>query len=185
MIVDAAAIEKAIAAAKESDRPSLIACKTVIGFGSPNKEGTSATHGAPLGDDEIAATRARIDQAHGQVDSPVLVHPQATVASDNRLGPGTVMAAGARVTTNVTTGRHTHLNVNAVVSHDSVLGDHVTLSPGVLVNGSVRIDDRAFLGTGAIVLPGRHIGADAVIGAGAVVTDDVAPGRTVMGVPAR
>ena len=76
-----------------------------------------------------AATRARIDQALGQVDSPVLVHPQATVASDNRLGPGTVMAVGARVTTNVTTGRHTHLNVNAVVSHDSVLGDHVTLSP--------------------------------------------------------
>ena len=47
------AIDEAIA----DDRPSLIACKTVIGKGSPNKQGTSATHGAPLGDDEIAAAR--------------------------------------------------------------------------------------------------------------------------------
>jgi len=50
----AAAIDKAIA---DNDRPTLICCKTVIGFGSPNKQGTAATHGAPLGDDEIAATR--------------------------------------------------------------------------------------------------------------------------------
>ncbi len=132
-----------------------------------------------------SAVRSRIDLALGHVDAPVLVHPAATVGSDNRLGPGTVVAAGARITTNVTTGRHTHLNVNAVVSHDSVLGDHVTISPGVHVNGSVQIGDRAFLGTGAIVLPGRRIGSDAVIGAGAVVIDDVEPGRTVVGVPAR
>ena len=43
----------------ETERPSLICCKTVIGFGAPNKQGTAATHGAPLGDDEIAAARAR------------------------------------------------------------------------------------------------------------------------------
>ncbi|MEO0620471.1 MAG: transketolase [Pseudomonadota bacterium] len=54
---DPEAIAGAIAAAQKSDTPSLIACKTVIGFGAPNKQGTSATHGAPLGDDEIAATR--------------------------------------------------------------------------------------------------------------------------------
>ncbi len=41
----------------ETERPTLICCKTVIGFGSPNKQGTSATHGAPLGAEEIAATR--------------------------------------------------------------------------------------------------------------------------------
>ncbi len=54
---DADAIEAAIKAAQASDKPSFIACKTIIGFGAPNKQGTSATHGAPLGDDEIAATR--------------------------------------------------------------------------------------------------------------------------------
>jgi transketolase len=53
----AGAIEHAIA---ETERPTLICCKTVIGFGSPNKQGTAATHGAPLGDEEIAAVRAEL-----------------------------------------------------------------------------------------------------------------------------
>lgn len=55
---DAAAIKTAIEEAiTEVDRPTLICCKTVIGYGSPNKQGTAATHGAPLGEEEIAATR--------------------------------------------------------------------------------------------------------------------------------
>ena len=56
---------KAISAAlneacTDSDRPTLICCKTIIGFGSPNKQGTAATHGAPLGDEEIAAAREEL-----------------------------------------------------------------------------------------------------------------------------
>ena len=54
---DHAAIEAAIDDAKKSDKPSLIACKTVIGFGSPNKQGLSSSHGAPLGEEEIGLTR--------------------------------------------------------------------------------------------------------------------------------
>jgi transketolase len=54
----ASAIEQAIA---ETERPTLICCKTVIGFGAPNKQGTSSTHGAPLGDEEIAAARKELD----------------------------------------------------------------------------------------------------------------------------
>jgi transketolase len=57
---DPDAIDQAISAAKQSDRPSMIACRTVIGYGAPNNQGTSATHGAPLGDEEIAATRAAL-----------------------------------------------------------------------------------------------------------------------------
>jgi transketolase len=53
----AAAIDKATA---ETDKPSLICCKTIIGFGAPNKQGTASTHGAPLGDDEIAAAREKL-----------------------------------------------------------------------------------------------------------------------------
>ncbi len=53
----AAAIDKAVA---DSDRPTLICCKTVIGFGAPNKQGTASTHGAPLGDEEIAAARKEL-----------------------------------------------------------------------------------------------------------------------------
>lgn len=118
-------------------------------------------------------------------DAVVLVHPAASTGSDLRIAPGVILAAGSRLTTNVELGRHTHLNVNAVVSHDCVVGDYVTLSPGVLINGNVTLGEGVFLGTGAIVLPGRTIGPWARIGAGAVVTEDVPPGRTVVGVPAR
>jgi transketolase len=57
---DPAAIAGAIEAAKQSDRPSLIACRTTIGFGAPNKGGTEKTHGSPLGPDEIAAARQKL-----------------------------------------------------------------------------------------------------------------------------
>ena len=57
-------IERAISEAKADPRPSLVACKTVIGKGAPTKQGTSATHGAPLGADEIAGTREAIGWLH-------------------------------------------------------------------------------------------------------------------------
>jgi transketolase len=58
---DPAALEKAIVEAKSvTDRPSMICCKTTIGFGSPNKAGTHGCHGAPLGDDEVALTRKEL-----------------------------------------------------------------------------------------------------------------------------
>lgn len=58
---DSEALNAAIAeAVADEERPTLICCKTVIGCGSPNKQGTASTHGAPLGADEIAATRAAL-----------------------------------------------------------------------------------------------------------------------------
>ena len=61
---DPEAIDKAISVAVKAPRPSLIACKTTIGYGSPNLAGTAKTHGAPLGADEVAATRAALGWTH-------------------------------------------------------------------------------------------------------------------------
>ncbi|MEX2504503.1 MAG: transketolase [Egicoccus sp.] len=61
---DLDAIRTAIAAADADDRPSLIAVRTVIGHGSPNKAGTSKAHGSPLGPDEIAATKEAMGWPH-------------------------------------------------------------------------------------------------------------------------
>ncbi|WP_420891144.1 transketolase [Minwuia thermotolerans] len=57
---DHKAVADAIEAARNEPRPSLIACKTIIGYGAPNKQGTAATHGAPLGDEEIQAAREKL-----------------------------------------------------------------------------------------------------------------------------
>ena len=62
---DTESVSQAIEEARaESTKPSIINCKTIIGFGAPNKQGTAATHGAPLGEEEIAATRERLDWHH-------------------------------------------------------------------------------------------------------------------------
>ena len=67
---DMEAVSAAIEAARRSDRPSLIACRTVIGMGAPNLGGSEKTHGAPLGEAEIAATRENIGWAHAPFDVP-------------------------------------------------------------------------------------------------------------------
>ncbi|MEJ2297612.1 MAG: transketolase [Woeseiaceae bacterium] len=78
---DAAAVAAAIdTALGESERPSIICCKTTIGFGAPHKQGTAATHGAPLGEDEVAAARKEL----GWEAPPFVVPDQIAAAWDAR-----------------------------------------------------------------------------------------------------
>ena len=68
---DADAIKAAIEAAMQSQgKPTLVCCRTTIGFGSPNKAGKESAHGAPLGKDEVAATRAALGWEHGPFEIP-------------------------------------------------------------------------------------------------------------------
>lgn len=72
---DSAAVATAIDAARaDTSRPTLICCKTVIGFGSPNKAGSHDCHGAPLGDAEIAATREQLGWSHAPFEIPADVY---------------------------------------------------------------------------------------------------------------
>ncbi|PTB02957.1 transketolase family protein, partial [Halomonas urumqiensis] len=64
-------VEAAIALAKQhDDKPSLIICKTIIGFGAPNKQGKEECHGAALGEDEVAAARVQLDWPHAPFHVP-------------------------------------------------------------------------------------------------------------------
>ncbi len=68
---DADAVTRAIRKARNvTDKPSMIACKTIIGFGAPTKAGTAATHGSPLGKDEIAGARAKLGWNHPPFEIP-------------------------------------------------------------------------------------------------------------------
>ena len=67
---DPEAVAAAIAKAKTTDRPSLIACRTIIGYGAPKKAGTAATHGAALGAEDVAASRVKLGWPHAPFEMP-------------------------------------------------------------------------------------------------------------------
>ena len=68
---DPESIKSAIDLARQDlERPTLICCKTIIGYGSPNKQGTSGVHGAALGDDEVKATRENLEWVHESFEIP-------------------------------------------------------------------------------------------------------------------
>ena len=67
---DPEAIAAALEAARAATRPSMIAFRTTIGYGAPNKQGTAATHGAPLGEDEVAAARQTLGWPHPAFEIP-------------------------------------------------------------------------------------------------------------------
>ncbi|MBO3741921.1 acetyltransferase [Actinoplanes flavus] len=140
----------------------------VIGIGDPRARAAVAARLEPFG--RPAAT---------------LVHPAATRGPDNQVADGAVLFAGARITTNVTLGRHTHLSQNATVGHDSVLADHVQVNPLAAVSGDCDIGREVLIGTGAVVLQGRSVGDGATVGASACVAGNVGAGQIVKGVPAR
>ena len=71
---DIEAVAEAITEAKKSDKPTIIDCKTVIGFGSPNRAGTSKAHGEALGEEEISATRKAIGWEYGPFEIPEEVY---------------------------------------------------------------------------------------------------------------
>ena len=67
---DPDAIAGAIEQAQKSERPTMIACRTVIGYGAPNKAGTAKAHGSPLGDEEIAGVREKLEWEHAPFEVP-------------------------------------------------------------------------------------------------------------------
>jgi sugar O-acyltransferase (sialic acid O-acetyltransferase NeuD family) len=114
-----------------------------------------------------------------------VVHPRAFVARDAVYGLGCQLLAQSAVCAGAELGRCVIVNTAASVDHDCLLGDGVHIGPGAHLAGEVVVGARVFIGTGAVVLPRLHIGEEATVGAGAVVTQDVPPGATVVGNPAR
>ena len=114
-----------------------------------------------------------------------IAHPSATVGHGSHFGSGSVLVAGVRVASNVTGGRHVHVNFNSTLGHDVRLGDYVTVFPQCAISGNVTVGDGVVVGSGGVLLPGVRIGEGSTVGAGAVVVGDVRPGATVAGVPAR
>lgn len=117
--------------------------------------------------------------------APPIVHPAADVGVGVELGPGSVVLGLAHISPFVRIGAHGLISYNASVGHDTTFGDHASVMPNAAVGGQVVAGDRVLVGTGAAVREGVHLGDDVRVGAGAAVVGDVAPGLTMLGVPAR
>lgn len=168
--------------ASDTRRAAVAVLGTTISGPVPDLATTTASAVIAIGSPSV---RARIDHAHPGTEWATLVHPQATVGQDVDLAPGTIVAAGARLSTAIRAGRHLQVDQNATVGHDTCIGDHVRLNPQACLSGSVAIGHRTLVGAGAVILEGRTLGADVLVGAGAVVTRNVADRAVVKGVPAR
>jgi sugar O-acyltransferase (sialic acid O-acetyltransferase NeuD family) len=114
-----------------------------------------------------------------------LVHPRAWMGARVTIGAGSVVCAGALLTTDIRIGDHVHVNIGSSIAHDAHLQDYATLYGGVRITGKVRVGEGAEIGTGAVIVPGCGIGDWSIVGAGAVVTGTVPDDATVVGVPAR
>ncbi len=114
-----------------------------------------------------------------------LIASEALVVLRNRMGTGVIIGPFAIVSCDVTIGDDVHVQGHGTVGHDVVLGDGCHVGAYVFLGGGCRIGRGALLHPHATVLPGITVGDGAVVGAGSVVTQPVAAGETVFGVPAQ
>ena len=114
-----------------------------------------------------------------------VVHPNAYVGANVKIGVGCIVAPNASVTNDSVIGDHVIVNVNASVCHDNVIGDFTTICPGCCLAGRVKIGSDVFIGAGAVIIPDISLGAGVFVAAGAAVTHAFPEKVMVAGVPAK
>lgn len=136
--------------------------------------------GSPLARKRISARF----EAAGWI-AATLIHPQATLGHDVEIGAGSVICAGAHLTTHIRLGRHVHVDQGVTIGHDTTVGAFSRLNPQACISGDVHLGPAVVVGANATVLQGLSIGQESIVGAGAVVIHDVASHTVVKGIPAK
>lgn len=114
-----------------------------------------------------------------------LIHPNATIGENVKIGKGTVVMAGAVINPSTTIGKGCIINTCASVDHDNVIGDYVHISVGAHTAGTVNIGDKSWIGIGAVVSNNLSVCENCMIGAGAVIVNNLTESGTYIGVPAK
>ncbi|MCL1981576.1 MAG: acetyltransferase [Clostridiales bacterium] len=114
-----------------------------------------------------------------------VVHPEAYVARNCKMGVGVVLCPNSTVTTDAALGSFVAVDVNSICSHDVKIGDGCTISHFCDLTGFTVLGEGVFLGSHAAVCPSVKVGDYAKLGAGAVAIRDVEAYATVVGVPAK
>lgn len=107
------------------------------------------------------------------------------IGTDITIGKGSIICAGSIITTNVTLGDHTHLNLLSTVGHDTKIGDYFTTAPGAKISGNCNIGDRVYLGTNSSIREKVNICDNVVVGLNAGVVKHISEEGTYVGVPAK
>lgn len=137
-----------------------------------------------IGDPKIRQKIANILEMKKVVFTSV-IHPSVIYSKFVNVGTDVIIQAGSIITTDVTIGNHTHINLDCTIGHDCIIGDFVTLSPGVHVSGKNIIEAGTFIGTGAVTNEKLRIGKGSVIGAGTVLIENVPEFSLYVGVPGK
>lgn len=113
------------------------------------------------------------------------IHPRSMISPTATLGENLCIAAGTIIGTQTRIGDSCIINTGAIIDHESRIAPGVHIAPGAVLAGRVTVQTEAFIGVGSRILPCLTVGEKAIVGGGAVVIHDVAPGTTVVGIPAR
>lgn len=179
----------------------------VVGFldPDPSLHGTAIDGCAVLGSDEALAdiasrtfncacialgdrqARKRAFDACRRLglDLPTLVHPNAYLSPQARLGRGNMLYPGCVVMPGCVIGDGVLVNAGVTIGHDSTIADFCNLNPGARLGGRVTLREGVLVGMGACLRENITVSEYAIIGAGSVVLSDVSRNATCYGVPAR
>jgi sugar O-acyltransferase (sialic acid O-acetyltransferase NeuD family) len=140
-----------------------------------------------IGDPEVKRKIINKISGNSNLLFPTFIHPKATVLNESTctFGAGTIITAGAVLTTHIEIGDFVLVNLNATVGHEVKIGSFTSIMPGANLAGNVHLKDGILVGSGANILNGLVIEENARIGSGAVVTKSVISKQTVVGVPAK
>ncbi len=134
-----------------------------------------------------ATTREKIilKLLNGNKSVSTLIHPDAVIGENVKIGVGTVIMAGAVINPATIIGDGCIINTCASVDHDNNIGDYVHVSVGAHTAGTVTIDNYSWVGIGAVISNNISICSNCMIGAGAVVVNNLTESGTYIGVPAK
>ena len=117
------------------------------------------------------------------IQLPTLLHPNAVIGQDVKIGQGTVIMAGVVINCCTEIGEGCIINTSSSIDHDNMIRDYVHISPGSNLAGSVKIGKETWVGTGSTVINNIEIYKKSIIGAGSLVIRDVKQEGTYIGTP--
>jgi len=124
---------------------------------------------------------------HPQIKFVTLVDSSSVLLDKDHIaiGRGSIIGANSTLTTDITLGEFTFINLNCTIGHNCKLGNFLTTAPGTKISGKVTCGERVYFGSNSVAIENIYIVGDVIIGAGSVVTKNILESGVYVGIPAR